>query len=107
ISDRTITEQAHDAESEGAEILIVTGFKTGEAPSVKNVSEFCSTTELPVLIGSGITKNNAIKLLEHADGAIVGSYLKKDGIWKEKVQSARATEFMNVIRKFREELENE
>lgn len=107
ISDRTIAEQAHDAESEGAEVLIVTGFKTGEPPSVEDVSEFCSATKLPVLIGSGITKDNAVSLLKHADGAIVGSYFKKDGVWKENVQSSRAVEFMNVIKSFRKEFENE
>lgn len=50
-----------------------------------------SRVEVPVLIGSYSNHENVSRLLEHADGAIVGGVLKKDAdqewIGSEKVRS--------------------
>ena len=77
ISDRSFAEQANDAVTEGAEALIVTGFETGIAPTPEKVKEFSDSVDVPVLLGSGTTSENVKELLEHSDGAIVGSYFKK------------------------------
>lgn len=102
ISDRSISEQARDAESEGAEGLIVTGFETGIAPTPDKVKEFADSVSIPVILGSGTTKENAADLLTYADGAIVGSYFKDDNNWKNPVSEARTKAFMDVVKKFRE-----
>lgn len=104
ISDRTLAEQAHDAETEGADALIVTGFETGQAPTPEKVRTFSEHVAIPILIGSGITKENAPELLRFADGAIVGSYFKHDHNWKQPVEADAARQFMNVIQDFREGL---
>ena len=36
--------------------------------------------DVPVLVGSGVTPDNAAVLLELADGAIVGTAVKRDGV---------------------------
>jgi membrane complex biogenesis BtpA family protein len=101
ISDRSIEEQARDAVSEGAEVLIVTGFKTGIAPNVKKVSEFRGNVSVPLFIGSGATKENITDLLSYSDGAIVGSYFKKDNDWKNAVDFSRTKQFMDIVKSFR------
>lgn len=102
VSDRTLVEQAHDAESEGAEVLIVTGFETGKAPTAERVHELTETVTVPVLIGSGMTRENVAELLQYADGAIVGSYFKRNNQWKMPVDEQIAREFMDVVKEFRE-----
>lgn len=107
ISDRTIADQARDAESEGAEALIVTGFETGKSPTPEKVKEFLRNVQVPVFLGSGIDIANVSTLLKYADGAIVGSYFKEDSDWKKPVDGKKAEEFMKVVKKLREELKND
>jgi membrane complex biogenesis BtpA family protein len=102
ISDRTIAEQAHDAEAEGAEALIVTGFETGQPPSAEKVRELSEHVGVPVFIGSGTTLHNVVELLRYADGAIVGSYFKEGHNWKNPVDEPTVQAFMDVVRDFRE-----
>lgn len=107
ISDRTIADQARDAESEGAEALIVTGFETGKSPTPEKVKEFSRNVQVPVLLGSGTDIANVSTLLKYADGAIVGSYFKEGNDWKRPVDGKKAEEFMKVVKKLREELKND
>ena len=74
-----------------ADALIVTGSATGASASVddvKTVSE-AAPPGVPVLVGSGVDENNAERLLEYADGAIVGTSLKVDGIVSNPVDVHR------------------
>ena len=103
ISDRSISEQAHDAESEGADALIVTGFETGISPTYEKVLDFSKSTSLPVFLGSGITADNASQLLSCSDGAIVGSYFKKSGNWKNTVDGENVKIFMDAVNQYRNE----
>jgi len=104
ISDRSIIEQAKDAVEQGAESLIITGFETGKAPNSKELENFKKNINNTVLVGSGVKKDNVEDLLRYADGAIVGSYFKKDGNWKNEVQYKRAKEFMEKVKALRGDL---
>ena len=42
-----------------------------------------------MLVGSGVDKDNAASLLEHAHGAIVGTNLKVDGVVSNPVDPER------------------
>ena len=97
ISDRPVFEQARDAEIQGADALIVTGFETGTAPNPANIKKCVDSVGLPVLLGSGITRENARELMTIADGAIVGSYFKTGNDWKKPVEGARAKAFMQEM----------
>jgi membrane complex biogenesis BtpA family protein len=98
ISDRSIAEQAHDAESEGADLLVATGFETGIPPTREKVRELASAVSLPVLLGSGITASNVAELLSCSDGAIIGSAFKYDGNWKNRVSEENTRAFMREAR---------
>ena len=51
--------------------------------------------KLPILIGSGITKDNLHKYFSLADGFIVGSYFKIKGFWKNKIDKQRVRILMS------------
>ena len=64
-----------------ADGLIVSGPATGMPTAATDVSAV--RRELPdgfILVGSGVTESNARDLLAIADGAIVGTSLKRDGV---------------------------
>jgi membrane complex biogenesis BtpA family protein len=85
-----------------ADAIIVTGKMTGESPSpedVKLVKEIMGDT--PVIIGSGLTPENAEKLLKYADGAIVGTYFKVNGITQNPVDPERVRKLMSVVKRLR------
>jgi membrane complex biogenesis BtpA family protein len=85
---RSLAESARLAREAGADAVVVTGTKTGEPPSLADLEEARhGASELPVLVGSGFSSSNAATLLSVADGAIVGTSLKRgDGIDPEKVR---------------------
>lgn len=101
IHDRSVEEQAMDIEAQDGDAVIVTGFDTGMPPTAERVKACKERITLPVFLGSGISKENAGELLKYADGAIVGSYFKKEGNWKNTVDEKRTRDFMNEVKKLR------
>lgn len=85
VADRTISEQARDAEFFDADVLIATGTRTGQPTSIEEVRAIQNGSELPVIVGSGLSSDNIAELFGVADGAIVGSALKVGGVWWQRV----------------------
>ena len=54
--------------------------------------------EVPILIGSGGTVDNIAGLLAHADGVVVGTSLKVDGLLWNNVDPARAEAFIKAAK---------
>ncbi len=103
-ADRSIEEQARDAEFLDADALIVTGTRTGVAPTAEDVRKVKDSSSLPVMVGSGLDPNTTHDLLSIADGAIVGSWLKRDGYWWNPVDEERVGALMAAVRELRTEL---
>ncbi|HEV8384454.1 MAG TPA: BtpA/SgcQ family protein [Candidatus Acidoferrales bacterium] len=82
----------------GADALIVTGRMTGSAPDVEKVREAKRLATRPVLVGSGSDEENIAALYQYADGVIVGSSLKKDGVMQNPVDEDRVRRFMDAVR---------
>lgn len=101
-ADRTISEQATDAEWFDADVLIASGSRTGSPTQPEEVTEIRSGTRLPVIVGSGLDPDQAGVLLEVADGAIVGQWLKVDGKWWNPVDQARVAKLMEAVASIRE-----
>jgi membrane complex biogenesis BtpA family protein len=81
-----------------ADAVIVSGTATGVAPSaadLREAREAAGTT--PVLVGSGLTAENAAELLRFADGAIVGTALERDGRTGEPVEAARVARIRKAL----------
>ena len=68
----TIEESAKMAQSCGADAIIVTGVSSGDVPPIDAVKRVKQAVAAPVLIGSGIARENVREQLAIADGAIVG-----------------------------------
>lgn len=100
-ADRSIGEQARDAEWLDADILIASGQRTGDPTPVGEVQEVKAGTSLPVIVGSGVSPEQIPALFAAADGAIVGQWLKIDGHWWNPVDQARVERLMAEVAKLR------
>ena len=97
-SDVSIGETASAASFFLSDGLIVTGSSTGAQANPNDLSEVIKATpNLPVLIGSGITPENA-KNFEKAHGFIVGSYLKQNGNWNQEMDEDRLKNMAQTIK---------
>jgi membrane complex biogenesis BtpA family protein len=97
---RPIEHAAFDAATSGmADGLVVTGQRTGLATDVEDVIAVKGTVpDKLLLVGSGTTIDNVTAILEHADGAIVGTHFKVDGIIEDRVDEDRVRRFMEKVR---------
>lgn len=85
-----------------ADALIITGKMTGKPAMIEDVKAVKEVTKRPIIMGSGMDKENISEFLEYADGAIVGTSLKENGITENPVDPKRVSEFMDAVEKVRE-----
>jgi len=97
-SDVSLGETAETVEFMGADAVIVTGSATGKPPKPEDVSEAKAHCNLPVLLGSGINDENIADFYRKADGFIVGTFFKVDGLWSNTVDASRVEKFMKRVR---------
>lgn len=90
----TIEESAKMAQSCGADAIIVTGVSSGDVPPIDAVKRVKQAVAAPVLIGSGIARENVQEQLAIADGAIVGTTFKRDG----RIDEEKVRDFMRAYR---------
>ncbi len=69
-------------EGPNADAGFVTGQRTGDAADLEELSTVRAATDLPLPVGSVVTLDNVAELLALADGVIVASALKEDGVWR-------------------------
>lgn len=93
-ADVSLGETAETVEFMSADCVIVTGSATGQPPKVADVQEAKSYCHLPVFLGSGITAENITEFYRDADGFIIGTHFKVDGLWSNTVDPARVQKFM-------------
>ena len=97
--DRSLEELTRDLEFFDADAVIVTGQRTGDAALADELRTVRAATRLPLLVGSGVTPNNAGDILSLADGVIVASSLKRDGVWWNEVDPERVAAFAAEMRR--------
>src|SRR5678815_3338793 len=96
-ADVSLGETAETVEFMGAACVIVTGSVTGEAPKVADVQEAKDHCYLPVFLGSGISESNIAQFYNEADGFIIGSAFKIDGLWSNTIDPVRVTSLMRTL----------
>jgi len=96
-ADVSLGETAETVEFMGAACVIVTGSVTGAAPKVADVQEAKTHCHLPVFLGSGISESNIEQFYNEADGFIIGSSFKIDGLWSNTIDPARVTRFVHKL----------
>ncbi|MEZ4495664.1 MAG: BtpA/SgcQ family protein [Thermomicrobiales bacterium] len=80
--------------------ILVSGGITGRAAGESTIAEVADAlagTDVPLLVNTGFNRSNAADLLQYADGAIVGTSLKLDGITWNPVDRARVRELIEVV----------
>ncbi len=88
-ADVDIVETAKAAEFFTVDGVIVSGVATGEPADPNEVAAVADAVSVPTLVGSGITAAN-INSFTKADALIVGSWIKKDGLWSNPIDAHRA-----------------
>ncbi|HUO46103.1 MAG TPA: BtpA/SgcQ family protein [Acidimicrobiia bacterium] len=96
----TIDQAALDTwERGGADALIVSGTGTGTEPDLDHASLLRATVPgATILVGSGTRPDNLARLAEVTDGAIVGSWVKREGKAHNPVDSGRARELVTAAK---------
>lgn len=98
LGSRSLVEAARAAVSNLADVLIVSGARTGEETPLEAVRLVKEAVPCPVLIGSGLNMDNASRLLQAADGAIVGTAIKRDGRVENPVDPERVAALVRIAR---------
>lgn len=88
-ADVDIVETARAAEFFLVDGVIVTGVATGQPADAAEVRAVAEAVSVPTLVGSGVTLDN-LHAYDDADGLIVGSWIKKGGLWSEPIDEDRA-----------------
>jgi membrane complex biogenesis BtpA family protein len=99
--DRAIAELARDVEFFDADVAIATGQRTGDSATLDELRTIADGTSLPVVVGSGVNPDNVGDILSVADGVIVASFLKRDGVWWNEVDPERLAMFMRAVERAR------
>lgn len=90
VQDRPLAELVRDVEFFSADAVIATGQRTGHAADIDYIREIGQATGLPLLVGSGVTPETVASVLTVANGVIVGSAIKHEGVWWNPVDQRTA-----------------
>ena len=82
-----------------ADAVILSGWATGSPPTIEDLELATAAAKgTPVLIGSGANWDNIGQLMQAADGAIVASSLKRQGMIHETIDPIRVAQFIEAAR---------
>ncbi|MBN1139629.1 MAG: BtpA/SgcQ family protein [Anaerolineae bacterium] len=86
--------------------LIVSGRMTGDAPDLDKVRRAREAATRPILMGSGTNAENIAAFLQYADGAIVGTGLKVDGVMENPIDVERVRRYVEAVEEVRARIES-
>lgn len=100
VSTENVEQSTRDAVERGlADAVIVSGTGTGrkvDQERLETVARIAADLSAPTYIGSGVTHETVSDLLSIADGAIVGSSLKEDGVTEGPVDESRVASLIET-----------
>lgn len=82
--------------------LCVSGLTAGastDTAALKTVKD--NAGDVPVVVNTGVRPDTVVESLQFADAAIVGTWMKADGVFENDVSSTRVAELMKVVREVR------
>jgi uncharacterized protein len=103
IGHRSIAERARSAEYLGVDVILISGQITGTPLDLDDLRAAKEAVAIPVLANTGVRIDTVADILAIADGTLVGTALKVDGITWNPVDSERARAFMDAARTARAE----
>jgi len=82
--------------------LCVSGLTAGVETSLSTLTQVKQAVpETPVFANTGVKPSNVREQLAVADGAVVGTTFKIDGVFTNPVDARRVSEFMEIVRSIR------
>ena len=85
-----------------ADAVLVSGPMTGVPPSPETLVRVKEAVgDVPVLVNTGVNQENVVEFLKVADGAIVGTSLKREGVTWNPVDVDRVRVFMERVETLR------
>jgi membrane complex biogenesis BtpA family protein len=101
LGSRSVAQRARSAVTSSlVDALLIAGPMAGAEPDLSSIREAKEAVggAVPVLMNTGAKAENIGRFLDVADGVIVGSGLKVDGLTWNPVDPARVTAFMDAVR---------
>ena len=99
---RTVAERARSASFLGLDVILISGPEAGVPFAMSDLrAAKQAAPQTPVLANTGVTADRLAETLAVADGVIVGTSLKVDGITWNPVDPARARRFMETAHQAR------
>jgi uncharacterized protein len=100
---RGIAERARSAVFLGVDAVLISGPITGAPTDTEQLGAAkAAVPHAAVLANTGVTAETVAHILAVADGAIVGTHLKRDAVTWNPVDAARAASFMAAAQRARE-----
>jgi membrane complex biogenesis BtpA family protein len=100
---RSIGERAKSAVfSALADVIVVSGSITGQAVPAGDLKEAKEAVkDTPVFANTGVNIDSVKDILAIADGCVVGTHFKRDGVTWNPVDGARVRRFMDTVARLR------
>ena len=81
-----------------ADAILVSGPLTGEAVDQSSLAKVrAALPDTPLFANTGVTLDNVADILRLADGVVIGTHLKRDGVTWNPVDGARVQRFMQAV----------
>jgi uncharacterized protein len=99
LGDRPLAEEVADTiQRGGADAVIVSGHGTGQPTDEVELHQVHKAAgDTPVLVGSGVCSQTVDQLSKFADGYIVGSAIKQDGLVTGPIDLVRVRELIAAV----------
>ncbi len=96
---RSVADRARSAEFLGMDAVLVSGSSAGAAVDRSDLLQAKeAVSDIPVIANTGVRAETVAETLAVADGVIVGTALKRDGVTWNPVDPARAKRFLDAAR---------
>ena len=85
-----------------ADAICVSGVITSKAVNINELKETKEKVkDVPIFANTGVKIDNVEEILSIADGCVIGSHLKYDGITWNNIDPSRVKVFMDKVNKLR------
>lgn len=99
---RSLADRARGAAFLEMDAILISGWAAGSPMAMSDlVAAKEAAPETPVIANTGVRTEHIAEILGVADGAIVGTSLKRDGVTWNPVDRDRAMRLMDAVRAFR------